>query len=128
MLGTSRDNAGVVGESVKFHAVFGVSHSPNNGGLFGTNDSGGFGVIGLSESGTSGIGVFGKGSKLAARFEGDVEVKGDVRLEQADCAEDFDIAEAVEPGTVMVLGEEGTLRQSHQAYDKCVCRRDLRCG
>ena len=36
-----------------------------------------------------------------------------------DCAEDFEIAERVEPGTVMVLGEEGVLRQSNRAYDKC---------
>jgi hypothetical protein len=26
----------------------------------------------------------------------------------------------IEPGTVMVLGEEGALQPSHQAYDKCV--------
>src|SRR5207248_10426650 len=40
----------------------------------------------------------------------------------ADCAEEFDIATAatVEPGTVMVLGEEGALRESHKAYDKRV--------
>jgi len=55
-------------------------------------------------------------------FDGDVEVRGDIRFisGHADCAEDFDIAEAVDPGTVMVLGEEGALRQSHQAYDKRV--------
>jgi hypothetical protein len=40
----------------------------------------------------------------------------------ADCAEDFDIAgvEAAEPGTVMVLGEEGALKPSDRAYDKRV--------
>src|SRR5262249_60996912 len=40
----------------------------------------------------------------------------------ADSAEDFDIAEAdlVEPGTVMVLAEEGVLRESREAYDKRV--------
>src|SRR5262249_42424591 len=39
-----------------------------------------------------------------------------------DCAEDFDIAaaESIEPGTVMVVGEEGVLHQGHQAYDKRV--------
>ena len=76
--------------------------------------------MGVSGESANGIGVFGKGGKLAARFEGDVEVTGDVRLLQADCAEDFDIADAVEPGTVMVLNEEGALRESHQAYDKRV--------
>jgi hypothetical protein len=78
----------------------------------------GSGVSGYSDSG---IGIYGKG-KIAGFFEGDVEVTGDIRLANADCAEDFDIADAdsVEPGTVMVLGEEGTLSQSHQPYDKRV--------
>jgi hypothetical protein len=136
VLGQSGDNAGVVGESRNFHAIFGVSHSVQNAAVFATNDAGGLGVIGLSESGDSGIGVFGKGSKLAARFEGDVEVTGninghptskitcfDVSLIGGDCAEEFDVgeAESIEPGTVMVLGEEGgALHQSRQAYDKRV--------
>jgi hypothetical protein len=119
VFGKSRDNAGVVGESDKFHAVFAISHDVNNGGVFGANDKGGFGVIGVSDNG---IGIAGKGGKLAGRFEGDVEVTGDIRLANADCAEDFDIADAgsVEPGTVMVLGDEGALHQSQQAYDKRV--------
>jgi hypothetical protein len=49
--GRSRDNAGVVGESDRLHAVFGVCHNPSGGGLFGTNDAGGAGVIGLSPRG-----------------------------------------------------------------------------
>jgi len=53
---------------------------------------------------------------------GNVQVKGDIILTNADCAEDFDIANAalVEPGTVMVLGEEGVLKPSDRAYDKRV--------
>jgi hypothetical protein len=76
------------------------------------------GVYGESEEGA---GVYGKGA-LAAKFEGDVEVTGDIRLTNADCAEDFDVVEteAVEPGTVMALGEEGILRPSDRAYDKRV--------
>ncbi len=129
VFGHSAENAGVVGESITFHAVFGISHSPNNGGVFGTNDKGGFGVIGTSNSNTgvsgesaTGIGVRGKGGRLAGLFEGDVEVTGDIRLTNADCAEDFDIADGddVEPGTVMVLGDEGTLSQSNRPYDKRV--------
>ena len=51
-----------------------------------------------------------------------IKVTGDVLLQNADCAEDFDIANAdlVEPGTVMVLGDEGSLHQSCQPYDKRV--------
>lgn len=47
---------------------------------------------------------------------------GDIRLLGADCAEDFDIVETagIEPGTVMVLSQEGRLCQSAQAYDKRV--------
>jgi hypothetical protein len=46
----------------------------------------------------------------------------DITLANADCAEDFEIegADLVEPGTVMVVGEEGVLRQSYQPYDKRV--------
>ena len=48
--------------------------------------------------------------------------QGDIFLENADCAEDFDIVEAtqVDPGTVMVLTPEGKLTPSSQAYDKKV--------
>jgi len=47
---------------------------------------------------------------------------GDIILQNADCAEDFDIAESEppEPGSVMVLDDEGELRQSEHPYDKKV--------
>ena len=53
---------------------------------------------------------------------GNITVKGDITLKNADCAEDFDVSvlAAAEPGTVMVLGEEGSLCQSTEAYDKKV--------
>ena len=53
---------------------------------------------------------------------GNVRVNGDISLANADCAEDFDVADTalVEPGTVMVLGEEGKLQHSQKAYDKRV--------
>lgn len=84
----------------------------------------GCGVEGINEGG---VGIRGRG-RIAGVFDGNVEVSGnvevtgDIRLKNADCAEDFDIAEAesIEPGTVMVLGEEGTLDQSRRAYDKRV--------
>jgi cytoskeletal protein CcmA (bactofilin family) len=60
--------------------------------------------------------------------KGDVQVGGtltvanDIVLTSADCAEEFDIEASteVEPGTVMVLEHDGTLRQSSSAYDKRV--------
>ena len=47
---------------------------------------------------------------------------GDIILRNADCAEDFDVSETddVEPGTVMVLDQEGRLQLSRQSYDKKV--------
>ena len=66
--------------------------------------------------------IRGRGGRLAGSFEGDVEVTGDIRLTNADCAEDFNIGNdvTVEPGTVMVLGEEDALFPSQQPYDKRV--------
>src|SRR2546423_6312496 len=45
--------------------------------------------------------------------------KGDVILQRADCAEEFEVAPTSpsEPGTVMVLSEENRVSQSVQAYD-----------
>lgn len=48
----------------------------------------------------------------------------DVIIPGADFAEDFDIesktAETLEPGTVMVLGKDGKLHESNQAFDRKV--------
>jgi hypothetical protein len=79
----------------------------------------GDGVFGES---AHGFGVHGKGGRLAGFFEGDIEVTGDIRLRNADCAEDFDIigVASAEPGSVMVLGEEGVLAPCGSAYDKRV--------
>lgn len=99
---------GVYGRSKDANGVVGSSSSDVHAGVAGVNDN------------SAGVGIYGKGGRVAGLFEGDVEVTGDIRLLHADCAEDFDIEEGVEPGMVMVLGEEGVLRQSHQAYDKRV--------
>jgi hypothetical protein len=150
VLGRSTKWTGVTGESVEQSGVSGVSQ--NFVGVWGENKSGNFpgvlgkstkwaGVIGesIEGSGVTGVsekfvgvwaeskvvehaGLFAKGPRLAGYFEGDVEVTGDIRLKNADCAEDFDIAEleVVEPGTVMVIDSEGALKSSDQAYDKRV--------
>ncbi|GAA1032162.1 hypothetical protein GCM10009557_29760 [Virgisporangium ochraceum] len=53
---------------------------------------------------------------------GRLRVRGDIILTGADCAEVFPIddAEDPEPGTVMVLGDDGRLRGSDRAYDQRV--------
>jgi hypothetical protein len=50
-----------------------VCHNPHGGGVFATNDQGGFGIIGVCDTG---VGVHGKGGRLAGEFEGDVHVTG----------------------------------------------------
>jgi hypothetical protein len=49
---------------------------------------------------------------------------GDITLLNADCAEDFDLAEDeddnIEPGTVVVLDEDGRIRRSLEPYDSRV--------
>jgi len=112
--------------------VVGISESTSGGfGVYGENTAGGTGVVGVSkmwmgvygesQSTTGGAGVCGKG-KLAGLFQGDVIVTGDIQLTNADCAEHFNIGNdlLVEPGTVMVVGGEGALFPSQQAYDKRV--------
>lgn len=124
------DGTGVWGASKTWYGVYGKNESNDSGGgVLGESDATGVagisnkwnGVYGESKSTVGGAGVYGKG-KLAGYFEGDVFVTGDIRLKNADCAEDFDVTDSVdiEPGTVMVLGEEGRLQPSQKAYDKCV--------
>jgi hypothetical protein len=56
------------------------------------------------------------------RGDGNVEVAGDIRLLNADCAEDFDVSrtEEVDPGPVVVIDQEGAMQQARRAYDKRV--------
>jgi hypothetical protein len=122
---------GVLGESFG-DGVQGRSKANANSGVAGFNDFGGNGVLGQS---ARGVGVFGRGSP-AGHFEGNVEVTGninchqnstitcfDVSLTGGDCAEDFDVVDddnGVEPGTVMVIDNEGALQPSAKAYDRRV--------
>jgi hypothetical protein len=115
--GSSDEGRGVEGWATNAEGIVGIS--TNGNGVWGQTEGAAIGVLGTS---TSGVGVHGKGGRLAGFFEGDVEVTGDIRLANADCAEDFDVsgADKVEPGTVMVLGNEGALSASQRAYDKRV--------
>jgi hypothetical protein len=125
--GSSEHGNGVIGLAagvspplgVNNNGVIGVTNTATDSGVWGNNAGSGFGVAGSS---TNGIGVLGQGGHLAGRFEGDVEVTGDIRLINQDCAEDFDIAcaDEIEPGTVMVITTGGTLRESQRAYDNRV--------
>jgi hypothetical protein len=112
---------GVVGISSGWIGVYGESQSTRGGsGVWGEHKNGGNGVVGIGHG--NGAGIYGKGGRVAGYFEGDVEVTGDIRLLNADCAEDFDVGTSVpvEPGTVMVLNDDGALVPSDGAYDSRV--------
>lgn len=133
---------GVRGESTDGIAVQGQSFSTGVGGKF--ISEAGEGVHGETNSpifaavagiqlnlnpDSTGAGVYGehRGTGPAGFFKGDVRVTGivyadDVRIVNADCAEDFDVVDIVQatPGTVMIIDTEGKLRPTDQAYDKRV--------
>lgn len=117
--GESPTGSGVVGVAKQWHGVVGVTERTIAAGVWGEHKFDGSGVIGVS---ANGIGVQARGGRLAGLFEGDVEVLGDIRLLNADCAEDFTIGldSAVEPGTVMVVGYDGELFPCQESYDKRV--------
>jgi len=134
VLGVSRGNAeGVHGvcQGNGFSGVFG--ESATGPGVSGSSTSS-VGVDAKSQSGPAALRAVHAGNGVAGLFggdvritrtllvEGDIDVHGDIRLANADCAEDFDIADgtAVEPGTVMVLNDAGELTPSGRAYDKRV--------
>lgn len=132
VFGLAGQGAGVIGVSNTWIGVYGESQGTVSGsaGVHGVGKTNNIGVRGECPGG---IGILGTG-KIAAAFEGlvqaknDMEVWGtlnvtvDIKLAGADCAEEFEIApaESVDPGTVMVLGDEGALQASREAYDKRV--------
>jgi hypothetical protein len=80
-----------------------------------------WGDIALNQHGGNvGIGTTTPQERL--HVEGNIQVSGDVILTGADCAEEFDTkdAQALELGTVMVIGDEDRLHQSEKPYDKRV--------
>jgi hypothetical protein len=73
---------------------------------------------------STGAGIYGehRGDGPAGFFKGNVVVTKDIFLSNADCAEEFDLGlpATIEPGTVMVIAQDGALLQSEQAYDRRV--------
>ncbi len=137
VLGESKGTGpGVVGKSIKDAGVIGFRGDPKLGETTVSNDAGQSGVFGASDSGAGVLGyahnpaswavyAFGGfralalGRPFAGEFVGNVSVDGDVLLTGADCAEQFDVdhEQLIDPGTVLVIGADGVLRQSEEAYD-----------
>jgi hypothetical protein len=120
-VGKSAGGVGVWGVSVTNEGVRGQTSSPGTAAIaaYNTNPDGTGAAIFARKEGAQGHAGFFEGHVW---ISGELGVGGDIVLANADCAEDFDVsgADKVEPGTVMVLGTEGALSASHQAYDKRV--------
>ncbi|MBK7353404.1 MAG: hypothetical protein IPI97_01275 [Nitrosomonas sp.] len=117
----SKDGAGLVAHSITNEAIHAETHSPKAAAVAAYNlnsNNEGFAIFGKKE-GSSGFAGFFDGNVWVSKK---LTVGDDIVLANADCAEDFNVAGEVkvEPGTVMVLGNEGALFESHQAYDKRV--------
>lgn len=133
---TNGSGPGVVGLSSKDTGVIGFHGDPKLNETTVASDGGKAGVFGASENGAGVLGyardpsqpaVFAFGGlkaialskPFAGDFIGDVRVDGDILLVGADCAEQFDVVDegSIEPGEVVVIDQEGALRQSRDAYD-----------
>lgn len=91
-------------------------------GVLGQSD-GGYGIYGASKTASGVYGTSGPGH-FAGEFVGDVSVTGnvsatDVILSGADCAEEFDVLRGadIEPGSVVVFGDDGALETTDKPYD-----------
>lgn len=127
--GTSAHGTGVIGQG-GWNGVQGSTANSSASGVWGENTGSGYGVGGKS---AGGIGVYATGSP-AGHFDGAVTINGDLTMSSgnitmssggdillSDCAEYFDVADAeIEPGTVMVIDQDGSLRPSNSPYDKRV--------
>jgi hypothetical protein len=106
---------GVLGKGTAGDGVHGESSGGNFSGVAGIHSAGGKGVYG-SSSGNAGF------------FDGNVQVNGkltvtgDIFLPGADCAEQFDSVggQMIEPGTLVVIDENGALAESQKPYDRKV--------
>jgi hypothetical protein len=111
VFGESDNGYGVYGASTTGSAVYGKATAPHLAGEFDGN-------VQMSGTMTS-SGITSNG---AVKINGTATVTGDVILSGADCAEQFDMQDASspEPGTIVVIDDEGKLRESQGAYDKRV--------
>ncbi len=100
----------------------------SDGDLIVRDDSGQDVFIVNGERAEAFIGVKGRAGKLHMRDESGKNTvtldgrKGDISFANADCAEEFPAArdEVLQPGTVVVLDDQGKVLPSREAYDRRV--------
>jgi len=65
------------------------------------------------------VGIGNPNPQATLDVNGNIVTNGDISLTNVDCAEDFDVedAQGLELGSVMVIGQDGILQQSKEAYD-----------
>lgn len=117
----SRSGMGVAAYSTGHEAVHAETQSPQTAAIaaYNLNARGTGAALFARKVGPNGHAGFFDGRVWIG---GELGVGGDILLANADCAEDFDVVDLqlAEPGSVMVIGEDGVLHPCARAYDKCV--------
>jgi hypothetical protein len=117
----SKAGMGVAAFSTNFEAIHAETHAPQTAAIaaYNLNPRGTGAALFARKVGPSGHAGFFDGRVWIG---GELGVGGDIVLANADCAEDFDVVSLTlaEPGTVMVIGEDGVLHPCTTAYDKRV--------
>lgn len=117
----SRTGMGVAAYSKDYEAVHAETHSQHVAAIaaYNLNPRGTGAALYAKKEGQAGHAGFFDGRVWVG---GELSVGGDILLANADCAEDFDVvcATLAEPGSVMVIGEDGVLHPCQTPYDKCV--------
>ncbi|MFD7779778.1 hypothetical protein [Streptomyces sp. NPDC059753] len=130
------EGTGVVGKSSSWLGVYG--ESAGGIGVDAVRGQGKGGTCGVAGHSEDGIGVYGKGPTLAGKFEGKVKITGPLEGNQiegqsgnffgevravrftpsgGDYAETFAAGGEFEPGTVLVIGDDGLMAPCDAQYD-----------
>jgi hypothetical protein len=122
------EGTGVLAVATHGQAIYG--QSGENDAVYGIQTGSGNGVHGRSIQGTgvyaesdgSGYGIYAKSGagRYAGFFEGNIRVTGQLNPAGGDLAEEFNANTNIEPGSVMVINDEGNLEPCCSSYDKRV--------
>lgn len=118
VVGLSGGGVGVWGKSETHEGVHAETRSPVTAAVaaYNLNAAGTGAAVYARKEGTVGHAGFFDGQVWVS---GDLGVGGDIRLANADCAEDFDVEPRcdAEAGSVVSIGENGAISTATQAYD-----------